>query len=277
MKDVTSRANPVVKRARRLRLAGGRREASFYVEGAQPTWRLVQSGWDVEAILLSPDLVTNRATLAMARERDRDGVPVYRLPAATFAHVAGRDGPTGIAAIARRPAPRALASIRLGRAGLVLAVEHPANPGNLGTILRTADALGCAAVVSIGTGCDPLDPRAVRASMGSAFAVPHVRCDAPELLAWARDAGAATIASSGYAAESMWQLTAPARAVLLLGNEGEGLSAGLLQAADRTVRIPMVGSAESLNLAVAAAVLGYALSRDRLAQAPVPEAPKASD
>lgn len=273
MKDVASHANSLVKRARRLRRGAGRRDGSFYVEGAQPAWRLVESGWDVEALLVCPELVTNRRTLDMALELDRRGVPVARLTPALFEHVAGREGPTGIAALARRPAPLGLASIRLGERALVLAVEHPSNPGNLGTIVRTADALGCAAVVSLGTGCDPLDPRAVRASMGSAFTVPHVRCEASELLAWARAQGAATIASSGYAEASMWDLRPPARAVLLLGNEGEGLSDDLLAAADAAVRIPMVGRAESLNLAAAAAVLGYALSRERLGSAPVPARP----
>jgi TrmH family RNA methyltransferase len=145
---------------------------------------------------------------------------------------------------------------------LYAALHEPGNPGNIGTIVRTASAAGASGVILIGASADPYDPVAVKASMGALFSVPVAVAESgAEFLAWAAAAGVTVAATSGRAAMSCWDATWQLPLALLLGGEGAGLPAGLLAAADLQVSIPMTGTAESLNLAVAAGVLLYEVRR----------------
>lgn len=146
-----------------------------------------------------------------------------------------------------------------------IALEGVGNPGNLGTIIRTADAASCAGVILIGATCDPGDPAAIKASMGAVFSLPVVHAaDLEELFSWAAAAGAAVVATSGGATDTHWTARYPRPLVLLFGAEGPGLSDQALAGADSVVRIPMAGTAESLNLAAAVAVVAYQVQREQL-------------
>jgi TrmH family RNA methyltransferase len=139
-----------------------------------------------------------------------------------------------------------------------VALHEIGNPGNLGTLIRSADATGAAGVVLIGQTTDPFDPAAVKASMGALFSVPVAHASAAEeFFDWAAGHGIAVAAASGRAAASFWNCRLEFPLAILLGSEGAGLPAGLLSRAGLQVRIPMVGTAESLNLAVAAGILMY--------------------
>lgn len=261
---VTSAANPLVKRARSLeQRRGRRREGAFLVEGQQPVWRAVESGWEIQALLHAPGLAQGAQTRAMVAELAGAGTRVVALSDELFARLSEREGPTGVAAIVSLPAPRPLASLPVGPETLVVALHRVSNPGNLGTILRTADAVGATAVVGLDECADPFAPTAVKASMGSLFAVPWLTAGSEEFLAWARGR-VRVLAASGYAAESCWETSFDGPLALLLGNEGAGLPASLVEAADARVRIPMTGTVESLNLSVAASVLLYEARRGRI-------------
>jgi TrmH family RNA methyltransferase len=147
--------------------------------------------------------------------------------------------------------------------GSVFAALHEAgNPGNVGTIIRTASAAGAAGVIMIGSSADPYDPTAVRASMGALFTVPVAAAEsAAQFLAWAAARGVTVAAASGRAAASCWEADLPLPLAVLLGSEGAGLPGELLDAAGVQVAIPMTGTAESLNLAVAAGILLYEVRR----------------
>jgi RNA methyltransferase, TrmH family len=260
---ISSAANPVIKR---MRLLGDRkhrrREGAFVVEGIQPVWQAVEAGADVEVLVVAPDLLGSRAARMVAGQ-EAAGTRVARVTAGLFARVSARDGPSGLAAIVRARVP-GLASVPVGPDSVFIALHEVGNPGNLGTIIRTADAAGAAGVVLIGAAADPFDPAAVKASMGALFATPVATAGPAEFLAWAAGSGVTVVATSARARTSFWEAGYPRPLALLLGAEGAGLPDDLLAAGDLQVRIPMTGTAESLNLAVAAGLLLYQARRPDL-------------
>jgi TrmH family RNA methyltransferase len=255
---ISSAANPVVKR---MRLLGDRkhrrREGAFVVEGIQPVWQAVEAGADVEVLVVAPDLLGGSAAAGMVAAQEAAGVRVARLTGELFARVSARDGPSGLAAIVRARVP-GLATLPVTPGAVFVALHEIGNPGNLGTIIRTADAAGAAGVVLIGAAADPFDPAAVKASMGALFTVPVARAaDPAEFFAWAAGSTVTVITTSAKARTSFWEAAYPRPGALLLGAEGAGLPETVLAAGDVQARIPMAGTAESLNLAVAAALLLY--------------------
>ena len=263
---ISSAANPVSKRVRLLAdRRHRRREGAFVVEGIQPVWQAVAAGAGVETLIVAPDLLARSPggarAAAMVAEQERGGVRVARLTAELFGRLSGRDGPSGLAAIVRGR-PGGLTGLPVTPACVLVALHEVANPGNLGTIIRTASAAGAAGVVLLGASTDPFDPVAVKASMGALFTVPVVHEADPEaFFGWAAGAGVTVVTTSGRAAASFWETRYPRPLAFLLGAEGPGLPADLLARGDRQVRIPMTGTAESLNLAVAAGLLLYEAAR----------------
>lgn len=265
MELITSAANPVVKKVRALADRKQRRRSGlFVVEGLQPVWRALQSGWGTDVLVTAPEMLAEHPAAAqmVARQRAK-GTPIAELSAELFSRISDRDGPSGLIAVMRSRQDR-LGGIPVTPNTVVVGIEQAGNPGNLGTVIRTADAAGVAGLVLIGPSADPYSPTAVKASMGSIFAVPVVNCEAPELLDWARAEQLQMVASSGYADTDFSAIEYRHPVLLLMGSEGSGLSSELLQAADLVARIPMRGTAESLNLSVAAALMMYEAQRGRL-------------
>ncbi len=255
---ISSAANPVVKR---MRLLGERkhrrREGAFVVEGIQPVWQAVEAGAELEVIVVAPALLGDSPAAEMVARQEAAGIRVARVTSDLFARVSARDGPSGLAAIVRARLP-GLATLRVTPDSVFAALHEIGNPGNLGTIIRTANAAGAAGVVLVGPATDPFDPVAVKASMGALFAVPVAHAaNAAEFFAWAAGSGVTVVTTSAKAEVSFWEARYPRPLALLLGAEGTGLPADVLAAGDLQVRIPMTGTAESLNLAVAASLLLY--------------------
>ncbi len=220
---ISSAANPVV---RRMRLLGDRkhrrREGAFVVEGIQPVWQAVEAGADVEVLVVAPDLLGGSPAAEMVAGQEAAGTRVARVTGELFARLSVRDGPSGLAAIVRARVP-GLASLPVTPGSVFVALHEVGNPGNLGTIIRTADR-----------------------AAGPA-----------EFFAWAGGAGVCVVTTSAKAPISFWEAGYPRPVALLLGAEGAGLPDEVLAAGDVQVRIPMTGTAESLNLAVAAGLLLY--------------------
>lgn len=268
---VSSAANPVVKRIRALAdRKHRRREGAFVVEGGQPVWRAVVAGWEIDTLVIAPDLLARHPgrdghpALHMAEEQERAGVRVVRLSRELFERIADREGPAGVLAIVRSRS-RGLADLRVEPGSVFTVLHRVGNPGNLGTIVRTVDAAGGAGVILVGETADPLAPTAVKASMGSIFGldVAHA-ADLDAFFAWAHENGVRVLAASGGASDDHWRADYSPPCAILLGNEGEGLPQDALDRADLRVRIPMVGTAESLNVAVAAALVLYEARRPGL-------------
>ena len=266
---ITSSANPVVKRVRLLAdRKHRRRAAAFVVEGTQLDWQAVEAGADVEILLVAPGLLgrsaaARRLTAMIAGQEER-GVRVARLSDEVFTRISGREGPSGLAAIVRRRLA-GLAGLAAGPAAVFVALHSIGNPGNLGTIIRTANAAGAAGVVLVGQTTDPFDPAAVKASMGALFTLPVAHAATPaEFFGWAAAAGVTVVTTSARAGQIFWDASYPRPLALLLGAEGAGLPSEVLARGDRQVQIPMSGTAESLNLAVATGLLLYQARRPEL-------------
>jgi RNA methyltransferase, TrmH family len=259
---VTSRHNPVVKRARRLRLRKYRvAEGAFLVEGIRAVWQAVDHHAQVERLLWAPELLTSPGARALV-ERSRDaGMSVTALSAQAFASLTERDRPSGLAAIVRRELG-SLEGIEVDPRSVFVALEAPSDPGNIGTIVRTLDATGGGGVVLVGDAADPFDPRAVKASMGSLFAVDLCRApDVGSVEAWCRARGVTLVTTSAHASTELWDAALAPPLMFLLGSEKTGLTPEQLAGGTVSVVIPMAGSASSLNLAVAAGVLLYECRR----------------
>ncbi len=254
---ITSAANPLIKRVRLLAdRRHRRREGAFVVRGVQPVWQAAEAGADIEVLIVAPGLLRGPA-VEMVAEQEARGVRVARLSAELFGRIGDRDSPAGLAAIVRKRAA-ALGELAVRPDSVFAALHEVANPGNLGTIIRTADAAGAAGVILVGPCADPYDPAAVKASMGAVFSVPVAAVAAPaEFLRWCREQGIAVAVTSGSGPGSLWETSLPKPLAILFGSEGAGLPDELLAAGDLQLRIPMTGTAESLNLAVAAGVLLY--------------------
>jgi TrmH family RNA methyltransferase len=259
---ISSAANPLVKRMRLLAdRKHRRREGAFVVEGIQPVWRAVEAGWPVEALIIAPELIKDSPAAAMINEQQARGTKVARLSTELFQRLSDREGPSGLAAIVHGRLP-ALAELPVRPASVFTVLHHVGNPGNLGTIIRTVDAAGGAGVILIGDAADPFAPAAVKASMGSLFAVPVAQVpDAGTFFDWADAHHIEVLATSGHATTDHWSTRYRRPAAVMFGSEGEGLPDGLLDRAAQRVRIPMTGTAESLNLAVAVGIVLYEIQR----------------
>ena len=233
------------------------------VEGVQAIDRCVAAGWPVRAMLVPSGAEPSR--WARQVRADLAAAELVELSPPLFARLADRDEPPELLLVAHIP-ERDLSHLPRPADGVVVLVDRPSSPGNLGTILRTADALGAAGVAVAGHGAHLYDPRTVRASVGSLFAIPTAPVPSHEALAgwldgWRGEAPDLTVYATDEAGEVVLDgttsLTRPA--LLLLGTERTGLSRGLRDLADRTVAIPMAGSASSLNVAVAHGIVLHAL------------------
>jgi TrmH family RNA methyltransferase len=262
--EITSAANPIVKRMRLLAERKHRRRGgAFVVQGIQPVWCAVEAGWDIEALIIAPELLAGSPAEDMVERQSRAGVRVIRMGRDLFVRVSDRDGPSGLAAIVRSQMDE-LGGLRAEPGSVFVALHGISNPGNLGTIVRCADATGARAVVLVGDTTDPFAPAAVKASMGSLFGVRVARARGfEEFFAWASSGHVGVVAASGSAVTDHWSAVYRSPLALLLGSEGRGLPDSAIRASDQQVRIPMVGTAESLNVAAAAAVLMYEVNRQR--------------
>lgn len=262
MKRIESTANPLIKRIRLLAQRKEReREGVFVVEGIQPVWQAVESGAAIDTLVVAPELLTSAPAREMVERQQAAGVPVATVSAAVFVRIAAREHPSGLAALVRIPRS-SLDALPVTPAAQFVALHEISNPGNLGTIIRTVDAVAADGVILIGEGTDPYHASAVKASMGTLFRVPVVQVASFAVVcAWCRAHGVGIITTSARAACDHWDVRYPAPGLILFGNEGRGLPPEIIAAGDLAVRIPMHGSAGSLNLAVAAGVLLYEILR----------------
>ena len=251
---VTSLNNPTVKAVRALHMRKARRETGlFLVEGLKAVAEAVALG-RAPKILLHAEPAAAHPLLRQAAAVAGETLVVSE---GVLAKISRRDNPQTVLGVFEQ-AFTALEAIDPASARCFVALEAVRDPGNLGTILRTADAAGCGAVILIGECCDPYSVEAVRATMGSIFAVPLVAASEDAFLAWRRAWPGAVVGTLLTAATDF--RAAPYRdpTLILMGNEQAGLTPRMAEACDVSVKIPMRGRADSLNLAVATGVMIYA-------------------
>lgn len=253
--SISSPNNSLVKQARALRQKKARVESRlFLVEGIHHVGEAVESGWEVESLLYAPDLLTSKfAADLIARLGDKP----QPVSAEVMESLADKENPQGILAIVRQ---RETKISNLQSLETSVALVSPQDPGNVGTILRTMDAVGAEALFLLDGGVDVFHPTAIRASMGALFWKPVIPASFDEFAAWARAGKFQLIGASAHADVDYRTLVPNTPWVLVLGSEQKGLSPAQINACDVTVSLPMQGRVGSLNLAVAAGVLLYALN-----------------
>ena len=254
---ITSTANARVKLIRALRTLREREHSGLaYVEGIRPTIEALQLHAPIDLLVVAPDLLTSDFARDALDAALADGVEVMEVSSAVFRSISDRDGPQGLGAIVRQQW-LSLPDVRLAEGDRWVALASVADPGNLGTILRTCDGSDAEGVILLDTSTDPYDPAAMRASMGAVFSRRLVRTSFEAFAEWARGERATVVGASDRAPETYREADYGARTVLLMGSEREGLTTEQQTLCDRMVSIPMLGRADSLNLAVATAILLY--------------------
>jgi len=259
--EITSRQNARVLEARKLDQRKHRRASGrFLVEGLQLVHMALDAGASPrEAFFCGAQ--AGPAALALVQRLATAGADVLAVTPHVMDCLAEREAGHGLV-VTFDLIERALGDVTLGASDLVLVLDRLQDPGNLGALVRTADAVGAAAVVLIEPSVDPFDPKAVRGSMGSLFNVPLVReRDPAALFARLAERGLAAVAADAHEGELWGDALLAGGVALVLGNEARGLSPDVACHVQGRVRLPIVGRAESLNVAVAGGVLMYAWLR----------------
>jgi TrmH family RNA methyltransferase len=252
--DATFQVLDALRHNRRKR----RQRGEFLVHGVRPVEALLGSRWPLSGVIVAHG--RRRSRWAQGVLDATAAATVYDVAPELFDQLAERDEPSELIALAA-VAPRLLADVE--GTGPVIVLDRPNSPGNLGSLIRSADAFGAAGVVVLGHAADPYDPRAVRASIGSLFTVPVVELGgSADLEPWLRASGRRVLGLDESAQVAMTEVDRSAPVALVMGNEGRGLSAAVRTLCDDLVSIPMhAGTATSLNLAVAGSIALYELAR----------------
>lgn len=252
---ITSPSNPLIKMMKALHAKKGRAETGLFLgEGLRQAMEAADLGRRPDILLFAPEASERPAARAFLQTMARAGARCVETTPAILEAVSKRDNAQTVVAAYAQSYHQAA---DLTGASLIIALQGVRDPGNLGTILRTADAIGADGVVLLDQVCDPFAVEAVRASMGSLFAVKLARADFAAFNGWRTRAGLQMIGLSlkGKLGPEAYDAAQPT--VLLMGNEQSGLSPEHEAACDALIKLPMKGRADSLNLAIATAVIAY--------------------
>ncbi len=259
MSLITSSSNPRVKEVRALAQRKQREATGLCVaEGVFHTGEALAAG-DVAYLLYAPELLVSPFGRELVAKAEAGGTPAHAVTAEVMASVAGKDNPQGLLAVVRQRRHQ-LGDLSPATHPWLTALVAPQDPGNVGTVLRTIDAVGASGLLLLDGGVDPYHPTAIRAAMGAIFHLPVVQTGWAEFVAWARTNGYRLYGTSArgrmdYRAGGLYAMPL----VLLMGSEREGLTAEQTAACDELLALPMHGRASSLNLAVATGVFLYAI------------------
>lgn len=260
---ITSMHNQRVKDLVRLRQRRERDGSGlFLIEGYRELSRAVEAGVEFADLYVCPPLYLGSNEPGLIEAVTAGGTPLTELGEAAFRKVSYRDRPEGLLGVARQ-SPTTLDRLSPATAPLVLVVESIEKPGNLGTMLRTADAAGVSAVVVCDPATDPYNPNVVRASLGTLFTVPLAIATTSETIDWLDRRGIRSVATIPGADLAIWDADLTGAVALVVGSEQYGLSATWRARADLEVGLPMAGSADSLNAAMAAGIALFEAVRQR--------------
>lgn len=240
-------------------------QRAFFVEGIRNVVRAIENGFVIEAIFRSDRLLKVSVARQLVRDQARSGVPTFNISPEAFRRISRSASASGVGAIiAQRWSRLHAASPKAGLCWVVL--ESVRSPGNLGSLIRTSEAIGGAGFILVGDRADPYDPGTVRGSMGAIFAQKLVRTDHCSLRHWLRRHRCTVVGASPDGRADLHRFDYPRPTILLLGDERKGMSERQRDLCTHLVRIPMVGEADSLNLAVAGGLLLYEVYRARAAR-----------
>ena len=254
---ITSLANPTIKQIRKLRDKKERQATGkFFIEGLRIVGDAIASDWPVDQLVYSPERMTSLFGQQTVQTFVDRGGEALEVSGAVFDSISLKDGPQGLGAlVSQRWLP--LDEVQVASGDTWVALDFIADPGNLGTILRTCDAVGAKGILLLDQSTDPFDPAAVRASMGALFSCGLVKTSFAAFSAWKKREVVPVYGTSDKSSRDYHFCDYPDRLVVLMGSERQGLQEQHVQLCDEIVSIPMNGTGDFLNLAVATALVVY--------------------
>jgi len=264
VKTITSLTNPTIKDIRGLALAKNRKESGLFVtEGMKLVADAVEEDWPIKILVYGAKVADHPVVKRVATTAHARGGDVLEVSEAVLSKITRRDNPQMVVGVfEQKLTPKG--EIKPGPTGVWVALEGIKDPGNLGTIIRTADAVGAEGVILVGDTVDPFGVEAVRATMGSIFHMKLARMSVDEFKAW-RKGWPGIVVGTHLSGKSDYRTIDYDRPVMLfMGNEQSGLPEDLAATCDHLVKIPQAGRADSLNLAIATGVMLYEIRRDKL-------------
>lgn len=264
-KLISSLQNDRIKAIRALDLRKVRRETGLFVaEGSSVLISAREAGWQPETVLFEPNGAQSPVVRALIDEALQAGSEVLEVTPAVLAKVASKHNPQAVLGVFKQRWPAAPDGKEVAEDELWLALEEVRDPGNLGTIIRTVDAVGASGVILVGNCCDPYARECIRATMGSVFAIPLVRMAREAFLVWRAGWTGDVVGLHLSGAEDFREARYREPVLVAMGSEGPGLSDELTKVCSRKVKIPMAGDLDSLNLAVATGLTLYQIRGPRL-------------
>ena len=256
-RTITAFSNPLVKRIQGLREKRHRREEGMFVaEGLRILTEARETGRLPQFLFFTPASANHPLVTALVTDVERAGGEAIETSDAILSKLSGKDNPQSVVG-AFTMFDTELEALDRAASPIWLVAERLRDPGNLGTILRTGDAVGAGGLILIGDCVDPFSTEAVRASMGAMFTVPLVRTSWDAFLPWLRSGPGQLVGLSLRTNNHYRSAPYAAPTFLLTGNEAQGLPADMEAECDLLVKMPMLGKADSLNAAVATAVMAY--------------------
>ncbi|MCX5496322.1 RNA methyltransferase [Kaistia dalseonensis] len=264
VKTITSLTNPTIKDIRGLALPKNRKESGLFVtEGMKLVADAVEEDWPIKILVYGAKVAQHPVVRRVAQVAHARGGDVLEVSEAVLEKITRRDNPQMVVGVfEQRLTPKA--EIRPSASGVWIALEGIKDPGNLGTIIRTADAVGAEGVILVGDTVDPFGVEAVRATMGSIFHMKLTRMSVDEFVAWRKSWPGIVVGTHLSGKEDYRAVDYDKPVLLFMGNEQSGLPDALAATCDHLVKIPQVGRADSLNLAIATGVMLFEIRRDKL-------------
>jgi RNA methyltransferase, TrmH family len=257
-KMITSLSTDRIKAIRALEMRKVRKETGLFVaEGTSLLVTARDHGFVPETLVYQTGAAAGGVARGLVKSALEAGSEVLEVSEPVLAKLASKDNPQSLLGVFRQRLSAAPDPKKLTSADTWLALEEIRDPGNLGTIIRTADATGLSGIILVGTTCDPFALESIRATMGSIFAVPIVRLDREAFFALAKAWPGEVIGTHLDAREDFRQTQYNGRELIVMGSEGPGLSGGAAAVCSTLVKIPMAGALDSLNLAIATALMLY--------------------
>jgi TrmH family RNA methyltransferase len=259
---ITSTSNQKIKDIRKL---GDRKTRSqqglFLVEGIRIVLEAIQQHAEIEQLVIAPEMVkSEKASDMIEPYQEQHPEKVILVTPEVFRSLSQKDGPQGVAAVIHQKWTT-LAEIQPKVCECWVALDEVADPGNLGTIMRTIDGAGAKGLILLDQCTDPYDPTALRGSMGAIFSVPIVKTSFDEFSEWIRQTQIQVIGTSDHGNLDYHQINYPNPLVLLMGSERQGLDQKHFDLCHKIASIPMRGRSDSLNLAVATGIMLYEIER----------------
>lgn len=265
VKEVTSLTNPIVKDLRSLAMKKFRdQQGAFIAEGLKLVIDAIDLGWTIKTLVYSKAGKGNSLVEQVAARTIAKGGDVLEVSEKVIAAITRRDNPQMVVGVFEQKS-LSLSAIKPRGNEVYVALDRVRDPGNLGTIIRTADAVGAKGIILIGDTTDPFSLETVRATMGSVFAVPVARATEADFLTWRKGFSGLVVGTHLKGAVDYRTIAYGSKPVILMmGNEQQGLPDHLASACDKLARIPQEGRADSLNLAIATGVMLFEIRRDAL-------------